>query len=255
MLPVCSGHAQLEEPRLQQGRSKKQKTHAADALSQPSSSTPRGSPKVEPDNAGFSTPGLAAAAALPSLAAAAEVQIKAESDGQPRKLSKKQRKKLGIETPSTPHPDAGPTKVEPAAEGGGSGLSKHALSAVAPKSELSGLSKKQRKKLGINTPNPTLPAGRLSESGVSVKVEAATVQQEPANQSRLGQASSVAVNGSAVKEEGGSEKRKKKEGHAGLSDMRTDTPPPNGHARLQEVSALSSGKKHKKSSRKESSAP
>jgi hypothetical protein len=208
----------------------------------------------EPGAAQILTPGETAAA-LPDL------QIKSEPGSLVGKLSKKQRKKLGLSsgdslgfaTPVT-------IKTEPRAD---AAVPQHAAAPLSGPGRLGdalvGLSKKQRKKLEMSMPDPAPSAGMLSDIKEGVKEEPVSLEQGPASNTTPGQASLLAGNHIEVKGEGGSSgKKRRKEkalGMAAVGNVKAEHGLSNGeshplqHSHFEADLPVSLGKKQKQRSK------
>ena len=201
----------------------------------------------EPGAAQFLTPGETAAA-LPGM------QIKSEPGSLPGKLSKKQRKKLGLSSGDTLGVATPVTiKTEPGAD---AAVPRHAAALLSGPGglgdALAGLSKKQRKKLRTSMPDPAPSAGMSSDTKVKIKEEPVSLEQGPANNTTPGQAPLLAGNHMAVKEEGGSSSKKRRKekalGVAAVGHVKAEHGFSNGeahalqHAHLEAILPVSYGR-------------
>ena len=214
-------------------------------------------------NAEAATPGHLTPAHKLASATASDLPVKAECETTQGKLSRKQRRKLGL---STSDPAAGtpvPIKAEPGADG--SGLQQADRTASAPRhdADLAGLSKKQRKKLRMTMPDPAVLSRMSSDTGMnSVPDSMKGCTKMGPHRASSGQALPVAGNGPLVKEEGGTgnvERRTQNGQHTtALEEVKAEavlSPAlSNGPDNDRAASSLpgSSRKKHKKSRKSES---
>ena len=104
--------------------------------------------KAEPSAPGHLTP-----AQTPAAEPATDAPVQSESEAAQGRLSRKQRKKLGLSAPDVSLGTPVPVKAEPRADSVGLQHSGHVAFAPTQGADLSGMSKKQRKKLSLSAPD------------------------------------------------------------------------------------------------------
>jgi hypothetical protein len=211
--------------------------------------------KEEPRAAQFHTTGKAAAALR-------DAQVNFEPGSLPGKLSKKQRKKLGVGSGDTLGVS---TPVTIKIESGADVDVQQSAFALLSGSEglpdaLPGLSKKQRKKLRTCMHTPSASTGMSPDTKAELREKPVSWKQGPANNTTAGQDSLLAGNHIAGKKRGGSSSRQRQKekdlrmsaaGHVkeehGLANGESH---PIQHAHLEADLPVSLGKKQKRSSSK-----
>lgn len=190
---------------------------------------------------------------------ATALHIKSEDDAAQRRLSRKQRKKLGLSVPDRAAAVAVPIKAEPEADTTDLQAPEHMSSAPVQNADLSGLSKKQRKKLRMSMPDPGLLSKMSLDTGVDWVPDSMKGHNQGGLQSMTpGQIYAAAGGRSIVKEEEGNDipRNKTHNGQQTSAGEQVKKEPElsNGHDIDRLASSLpgSSRKKHKKSRNSES---
>ena len=248
---------------LTERKRKKRRSQAGDLQSMHLADTSdRAGPAMGP-NAEAATPGHLTPVHQLAAVLALDAPVKSESETAHGKLSRKQRKKLGLSTPDLVVGTPVPIKAEPGAGSADLQHADHTASAPMHVPDLAGLSKKQRKKLRMSMPDPALLSRMASKTGTdSLPDSMKGHTQAGSHRASTGQALPVAGNGPPVKEEGGtgSVKRMRQKGqHASaVEQVKTESvlspALANGHDTDRLASSLpgSSRKKHEKSRKSES---